>query len=212
MNTDELIANLSRQPPLKALHSPRLYAVVLILGLLVYGMGVQTILGLRQDISIQWHRPLFILEVGLLLILILISLNSAISLMYPDAYQVHFLLKAPYIVSAALLLVLIFQLYLPLDKLGAYPVNSHNLECTLCIASVAIIPSFIVFGLLRKGFSVKPKQAGALAVLTATSLACLLLRLSEMNDAIPHLLLWHYFPTLIFATLGAAIGQFILRW
>ena len=80
------------------------------------------------------------------------------------------------------------------------------MDCALCIGSVAMLPSLLLFGILRRGATVRPMQAGIFAVLAASAIGCLTLRLSEANDSLAHLLLWHYLPTLIFAALGAVIG------
>jgi hypothetical protein len=69
-----------------------------------------------------------------------------------------------------------------------------------------------MFVLLRKGASIRQLQAGSFAVLTATAIGCLTLRLSEENDSIMHLLQWHYLPTLLFAALGALAGKWLLKW
>jgi hypothetical protein len=59
---------------------------------------------------------------------------------------------------------------------------------------------------------VHPLQAGAFAVLTASTIGALTLRLAEENDSIVHLVQWHYLPTLFFAVLGAFAGKWLLKW
>ena len=86
------------------------------------------------------------------------------------------------------------------------------MECALCIGSVALIPSALIFALLRKGASVRQFQAGSFAVLAASSIGCLTLRLAEANDSMMHLASWHYGPTVLFAALGAALGKILLKW
>jgi hypothetical protein len=86
------------------------------------------------------------------------------------------------------------------------------MECALCIAAVALIPSALLFALIRKGATIRPLQAGSFAVLAASSVGGLTLRLAEANDSLMHLVVWHYLPALLFATLGAVIGKKLLRW
>jgi len=79
-------------------------------------------------------------------------------------------------------------------------------------AATAIVPAALIFALLRKGASVRPLRAGSFAVLAASGLGCLTLRLSEANDSLVHLVDWHYLPTLLFAVIGALVGRYLLRW
>jgi hypothetical protein len=214
MKTEALIASLSQQAtPVTALGSPRYWGgrVVGILG--VYALAVQYFLGLRPDLLLQLTRPLFALEILLLVLLIFASATATILAMYPDAYQKPVLLKLPYGVFAGLVLLMTTQLLLPHDvAMVMPPVGAHAMECALCIGAVALIPSALLFMILRKGATVQRLDAGFFAVLAASGVGCLTLRLAEMNDSLEHLLQWHYVPTLLFAALGALIGKALLRW
>ena len=106
-----------------------------------------------------------------------------------------------------------FQLWMPHDSRMILPeVGTHGMQCALCIASLTLIPSALIFILLRKGASIHPLQAGSFAVLASSAIGCLALRLSEANDSIMHLVQWHYVPTFLFAALGARIGKWLLKW
>jgi len=120
----------------------------------------------------------------------------------------------PYAVFTLLVAMVGFQLMMPTDTLMVMPeeVGAHPMECTICIASVALIPSALIFSLLRNGASIHPFQAGSFAVLASSAIGCLTLRLSEANDSIIHLVQWHYVPTLFFAALGALAGKWLLKW
>ena len=104
------------------------------------------------------------------------------------------------------------QLLLPSESLALITANSHNIECSICIAAIAIIPSFLIFNLIKKGAATNFKKAGFFAILTTAGIGCLTLRLAENNDSAMHLLVWHYFPTLLFSCLGAVAGKYFLKW
>ena len=211
---ETLIARLSSEaitpkPP----RSPRYWTVLLLAVLTVYGVGTQLCLGLRPDLAIQITRPLFAGEIVLLVALLLTSAIASVLAMYPDAYQRPRLLRLPYAVLLVLLGLVLFQLYMPLDARMVMPLpGAHGMECAICIGSVALIPSALIFALLRKGASVRQFQAGSFAVLAASSIGCLTLRLAEANDSMMHLASWHYGPTVLFAALGAGIGKILLKW
>ncbi len=217
-DTNTLIMELSQDAAKKnawQCHSvhPVKFAGNLVTGLVAYGIVVQYFLGLRPDLSMQFTRPWFDLEIFLLLALALSSVIAAVIAMYPDVYQKPRWLKLPYAIFIALAVLVISQLGMPFDVRMAMPKpGTHAIECTLCIGSVAMLPSALLFCILRRGASVRPMQAGAFAVLASSAIGCLTLRLSESNDLLMHLASWHYLPTLIFASVGALIGKWLLKW
>jgi len=213
-DTQTLINYLSGDAVLpKALRSPQYWVIRLLAVLVAYGVAAQLYLGLRPDLDVQLTRPLFVVEIGLLVALLLTSVLASVLAMYPDAYQKPKLLRLPYVVFLVLMILVTFQIFIPLDGRMVMPLpGGHAIECALCIGAGALIPSALIFALLRKGASVHPLAAGSFAVLAATSLGCLTLRLAETNDSMMHLASWHYLPTLLFTILGAYIGQYLLKW
>lgn len=214
-DTNTLIAELSQDASKKNAwqRTPVKISAKLVVVLAAYGIAVQYFLGLRSDLSMQLTRPWFDLEIFLLFALTLSSVIAAVIAMYPDAYQKPRWLNLPYVIFIALVVLVISQLGMPFDARMVMPKPGANaMECALCIGSVAMLPSALLFGILRQGASVRPMQAGAFAVLASSAIGCLTLRLSESNDSLMHLASWHYLPTLIFAIVGALIGKWLLKW
>ena len=213
METADLIASLSREAPKAPLKPPGYFGWWLGAVLAAYGLGTQFFLHLRPDLAMQLTRPMFASEIILLALLTITSVASSIFAMYPDIHQRRWPLNLPYAVFTALVLFILFQMSMAWDvRMVAPPEGAHGMKCALCIASVSILPSALIFGLLRKGASVHPLRAGSFAVLAASGIGCLTLRLSEANDSLMHLAQWHYLPTLLFAALGAWIGKRLLAW
>lgn len=214
MDTKSLIEQLSREaPPERQLRPPSYFAVRLLLVMAAYAVLAQLFLGVRPQIATPLARPMFVLEIVLLAALACTGAIAAILAMYPDAYRKAWVFRLPYVVFALLVAMLTFELFAQHDLRRAIPQpGGHGMECALCIATTSLIPSALIFGLLRRGASVHPLKAGSFAVLAATGLGCLVLRLSEANDSPSHLIDWHYLPTLLFAAVGALIGRYLLRW
>ncbi len=178
-----------------------------------YAVISQIFLGVRADIFTQITRPLFALEVVLMLLLFFASVVAAVFTMYPDSYQKSRFLKLPYTIFFTLLSIFIFQIFIPIDSRMVMPeTNIHTMECAICILFLSLIPSAYILLTLQKGATVNSSRSGIFAVLAATALGCLILRLSEANDSITHLLTWHYLPTFFFAKIGAMLGGWLLKW
>lgn len=213
-NTNDLIAQLSGEakPAKRAIHPAQL-ALRLLALLLVYAIGVQAIIGLRPDLITKLTDFWFEAEIVSLLFLVLTSVLASIMAMFPDAYQKPALLKLPYVVFAVIVVMVATQ-YVMHTHLE-YPIigiETNGIQCALCLAGLTVIPSAIMFAVLKQGASIRPLQAGAFAVFAATGIGCLTLRLAEQTDNMMHLALWHYLPTLCFAMLGAALGKWLLKW
>jgi hypothetical protein len=213
MNTNELIAKLSNEAPKAKLRTPVYYGFRLMAVLLIYGVIAQLLLGFRPDLSQQFSRINFTTEIILLMLLSVLSGWTAILSMYPDMHQKKWLLNIPYLVFAVLVAFIILQLSMSYDSMMLVNIiNEHNWQCTVCIASVSVIPSALFFKLMRGGASIHALRSGSFAVLAASGIGCLTIRFAEANDSLIHLIKWHYLPTLAFAMLGAWIGKKILKW
>lgn len=213
MNTEQLIRDLSKDAATVPLRSPAYFAGLVWLVLAVYGGLVQFMLSVRPDLLLQMTRPLFVMEIILLVGLLISSAAAAILSMYPDNYQQRLVLKLPYGFFILLTLLIVSQLGMHADARMVFAeAGAHALECALCVAAIALVPSILILSLLRKGASVNPLSAGSFAVLSASAVGGLTLRLSEANDALEHLVVWHYLPTLVFALLGAMLGRLVLKW
>lgn len=192
---------------------PSYWSFRILLIIFIYAVACHLFLGIRTDLLVQFTRPYFVVEVVLLAFLLITSIIAAVLSMYPDSYQKPSFLKLPYIFFILLLVAVGIQILMPHDILMVVPeVNKHGMECALCIASFSLVPSALIFSILRKGASVHQFQAGSFAVLAAASIGCLILRLAEANDSIIHLVQWHYVPILLFSALGAFLGKWLLKW
>ncbi len=215
MDTNELIASLSGDalPKRKSLPAFSKNMGGLALIACVYAALIQWHLGLRADLAAALMRPFYAAEIALLALLALTSLCGAVVAMVPDGYNKPLLGRLPYFSAMMLAAFLGLRAVLDVQVGEVLPGGKvHGMECALCIASVALIPSACLFYWQRRGATVHPLQAGASAVLASTAIGCLTLRLAEANDSFSHLVTWHYAPTLLFATLGAWAGKWLLKW
>lgn len=213
-NTTELIAQLAHDSKsVQPLRTPRFYAYGVMSVCILYLLGAQWFLGIRPDIFVQLTRPLFVLEISALLTLFFLSIFAAIILMRPDNDAHRGVLQLPFLALVLLFFSIALQWMLPVDSKMVMPAFSvQGRECALCIAVLSLVPSAMLFSLLRKGANTMPARAGIYSVLAASAIGCITQRIAEMNDSLMHLVVWHYLPTLLFAALGAWLGKRLLRW
>jgi len=210
MEIDNLIKNLSKDVDKVTLKNPAYYFFYAGFILIIYVSLSQCYLGFRSDLSSRILEVNFLLEITLLSLIALSGLIGSILTIYPDAYQKKIFLKIPIILSAILLAWLFFRIFF--DSKIYQTESTHNIECSICIAALSFLPALLIFILIKRGATTNPKNSGFLAILTATSIGCLIIRIAEINDLANHLLIWHYLPSLIFSCLGVFVGKYLLRW
>ncbi len=163
---------------------------------------------IRPDLPVQMHDVTFIAEIALLAAMMVLSAISAILLSYPDRYQKHWLVWLPLLPVVLFVALLVYEcMTMPLmfSFLGGG-------ECTICICLYSSVPAFVLMRLLRKQATTAPLATGMVALLAASSMACLAIRLVEENSSIGHLIVWHYIPLVALALLGVLLGKKMLKW
>ncbi|MCH2547171.1 MAG: DUF1109 domain-containing protein [Alphaproteobacteria bacterium] len=186
----------------------RIYAFILL-----YSAIALLILLPRPEILLALQNPALVTELLLLMAIVGAGLRAAIYLGYPDAYQKRGVVVWPALMCLALVGIIMAELMGVMPEIAfPTPASTHLYACVLCIAVVSLVPSVLLFYLLKKAASTHPFTAGACIVLASTALGALLLRISEANDDMLHIVQWHYVPVFLFALCGAGIGKLLLRW
>lgn len=165
--------------------------------------------GLRPDLAHALHNPLYLAELGMLLLIFLTTALSAALLAFPDLHQKRALAYSPALLFALFVVLMLFAWHA--DSPPA-PLPVHSWQCTLSILLVSLLPAAWTFYAMRRYASTHYRWAGSTAVLSAFSLGALWLRLHEVNDSIYHVLLWHYLPMLAVGFFGVWLGKKLLRW
>ena len=209
-HTEDLIKALAQDAaPVKPAPHPFMQSVKWMAGGTVYVTLSVLYLGLRPDLMLKFQSSLFVAEIGLLAGIVIATFLSAALLAFPDLHQKHAVAFAP--VLALVLFVLAISLAWQADSPpSARP--KHNLECLLCIASLALLPAAWMLYSMRKFASTHPYLAGGIALLCAFSIGALALRLSEQTDSIVHVIQWHYLPMIGIGILGLWLGKVFLKW
>lgn len=202
----ELAADLSTATP-----APNPYRLTLELGgaAAVYLAVSLAISGVRPDWIQAIGRPWFVAEIVMLLAIIAAGSLSATLLSFPDFYQKRGLVLVPLWLFVLFLAVMLMAWHAD-NPPAALP--EHNIECTICIALLGIVPTGWTFYIMRQFACTHCQWAGGIATLSAFSIGALWLRLEEANDSIAHVVEWHYLPMLAIGVLGLWIGKRLLKW
>lgn len=167
-------------------------------------------IGTRHDLLDKLSSELFLVEIILALATGLLAALSANWLSIPDAGQKKkWLLWLPVVPLSFLCMMVIYQLIMkPMHIME----SNQNILCGTDIIVVALIPTVILFLLLKRAASTSSKLCSSMAMIAVLALGFLCSRLICPNDELGHLLISHYLPVLIVAVFGTYIGSKLLRW
>lgn len=214
--TDALIQELASSPlPLRSLPHP----VVSVGVWIVFSMAYLAVLlwlngGMRPDWNEVESLTSYRLEMLLTVTLTISACIGAHWLSYPDIRQQRFVIVIPLL----LLLVLISWQFTkmaverpPISDIWAGEIYMP-LDCAAHIFVFSLLPAAMIYLFMRRAASTHPYLTGGMALLSASSLSYLLLRLAEANDSLLHIFFWHMTPMLILCLIGALLARKGLQW
>jgi hypothetical protein len=209
-NIDDLIARLAEDaetvapaphPFVLSLRLTGINAIYLIVSLFVSGI--------RPDLLLRLHSPLYAAEIAALLATLVTTTLTAALLSFPDLHQKGRLAFAP--LMAFVLFVPVMMLAWQQDNPPS-PLPVHSFECTLGITVMALLPAMWTFYFMRDYASAHYRLAGGFALLSSFSVGALWLRLHEATDSVAHVIAWHYLPMLGIGMIGLWLGKKLLKW
>jgi len=207
----DLIKKLSAESAAaNPLSKPSFWLWYLIIFTAIYYLFSQFLLGVRADFLQKILEPFFAAEIFLMSLLLMSLLVLTTLMIYPDNYQKAHFFKAPKIILILFFAILAAEFFLQ-NNGDSILKPVHNIECSICIAALSIAPAFYFFYILKNGISNDRKKAGFYAACAAAIIGCIALRISEPQDMISHLIIWHYFPIIFFSAIGSLIGKMVLK-
>ena len=209
-NIDDLITKLAQDAPrVKAAPHPVLLSLEWVTIAAAYIAVALLFSGLRPDILLKFHEPLFVAEIFALFGIIVTTSLSAALLSYPDLHQMRRIVYVPSLAVAFFVATLFFAFNADVPPA---PLPMHSFECPLMITLLGLLPAIGVFYVMRKYASTHQYWAGSVALLFAFSVGAIWLRLHEPNDSIMHVIECHYLPMIAVGLLGMWLGKTILKW
>ncbi|MDO9053121.1 MAG: DUF1109 domain-containing protein [Gallionella sp.] len=209
-NIDELVAKLAQEASaVQAAPHPFMLIIQWLGAAAIYLTVSLAVFGLRPDLAERFHHPWFAAEIATLLGLFIATSVSAVLLAFPDLHQKRALALASAWMLVLFLLILFFARR---SDTPPAPLPVHDIECTLSITMMALLPAMWIFYSMRKYASTHYRLAGGVALLSAFSVGALWLRLHEQTDSIAHVVEWHYLPMIAIGLIGLWLGKVVLKW
>ena len=218
-STEHLIASLTTElPPVKRLASPgkRLLGWValalpisLVLGSVVEQHSFAIVLGERRPFELAFQRlsdARSLIELGAILITALTAGYAALASCQPGrSRKVWMLPVAPFIAWLLLVGESCFRLFEQIgpDQFSFVP----HWTCYPSVLATGAAPALVIAILLRRGMLTSPSLSTGLAVLAASALGAVGLRLFHPPDATALLLFWQLFATVTFLALATVAGK-----
>jgi hypothetical protein len=211
--TDELIASLVAQGVRKPL--PNVFAQTSFsIGLIAAWLGfIGAFEGLRPDFAIKMDEIFYLPELIALMGAALSAAFAAFVLSRPDSLQIPWVRFVPFGFLIVWVICAAMNAPMPheMPPLGQM-FNPKQFDCSACILSISVPPGILMFLMVRAGAPVDTGNAGALSMLSITSLTYLFMRFIEQNDDPFHLLFFHAVPVLVVCLIGYAAGKKFLKW
>jgi hypothetical protein len=213
VQTEDLIQQLTAEAkPVRPLPS----LVARLAGWLVLAAAslaiVMLLMGVRRELGDAADRADFAVEAALLILTALSAAVGTLVVSIPGAERTAVVRWLP--VIAAVTYVMWSAGELAFAAATGAPTGRIALgwHCIYKTASIAVVPSLALFVLVRRAAPLRAVWAGLLALLATAAVGVLGANVICPNDRPVHMLLWHVFPLMVFAGVGAALGTWLFRW
>ncbi len=213
MSTEDLIQQLTSDlQPVRRLRP----LAVRVAGWFVIALAslglVMILMGVRRELGDAADRADFAIEAALLIVTALSAAVGALMVSIPGADLGKLARSLPIVVGTTTIVWALGEL-LVASATGA-PTGRLTFawHCVYKTASVAAIPSVVLFMMVKRAAPLHAARAGFLAILATAAVGVLGANIICPNDRPLHMLLWHAAPLMLFAALGAGLGTWLLRW
>lgn len=201
---EDLVADLS---PVARRWSPETHlAFWLALELLVFGLTAAS--ALRPDILTELGKPLFLLEMTLLILAGGLSAAMALLAAVPGREPSRGAVVLALMLVAGSIVATHQEMPAAARTLARAP---WGMQCSLETIGLALVPWLALLYFARGGASLVPVASGGLAGLGAFLLAAAAIRIACPVDNFFHILIWHLAPAIIGLAASCALGLLLLR-
>lgn len=210
-STEHLIASLSQDlPPVKRLASPGRR----LLGWVAVALPVSLVMGAlveRQNMALAFERlsdARSLLELAAILLTALTAGYAALCGAQPGRFKHAWMLPVvPFAGWLALIGESCFRLF---EQVGPEHFSfAPHWTCYPSVVATGAAPALVMVILIRRGMLTAPSETVALAVLAASALGAVGLRLFHAPDATALVLMWQLIATVSFLALSSLVSSYL---
>lgn len=213
MRTDELIVQLARAAgPVRPLPGPSVrLARWTAAAVSMTALGV-IVIGPRADVLTAIYQPTFVALAVATLGTALLSAAGAFVLSVPGVERSPLQRAVPLVAGGVWALVLVVLLTTggdPVQRILALP---FHWACVIEIVGLSIVPSWVLFVMLRRAAPLRRAWSAAFATLAAVALAAVATQVICPLDDPAHQLVGHLLPVALLSLSGTIVGRRWLNW
>lgn len=213
MRTDELIVQLARAAgPVRPLPGPSVrLARWTAAAVSMTALGV-IVIGPRADVLTAIYQPTFVALAVATLGTALLSAAGAFVLSVPGIERSPLQRAVPLVAGGVWALVLVVLLTTggdPVQRILALP---FHWACVIEIVGLSIVPSWVLFVMLRRAAPLRRAWSAAFATLAAVALAAVATQVICPLDDPAHQLVGHLLPVALLSLSGTIVGRRWLNW
>jgi hypothetical protein len=213
VRTDELIVQLARAAgPVRPLPGPSVrLARWTAAAASMTALGV-IVIGPRADVLTAIYQPTFVALAVATLGTALLSAAGAFVLSVPGVERSPLQRAVPLVAGGVWALVLVVLLTTggdPVQRILALP---FHWACVIEIVGLSIVPSWVLFVMLRRAAPLRRAWSAAFATLAAVALAAVATQVICPLDDPAHQLVGHLLPVALLSLSGTIVGRRWLNW
>jgi hypothetical protein len=213
VRTDELIVQLARAAgPVRPLPGPSVrLARWTAAAAAMTALGV-IVIGPRADVLTAIYQPTFVALAVATLGTALLSAAGAFVLSVPGVERSPLQRAVPLVAGGVWALVLVVLLTTggdPVQRILALP---FHWACVIEIVGLSIVPSWVLFVMLRRAAPLRRAWSAAFATLAAVALAAVATQVICPLDDPAHQLVGHLLPVALLSLSGTIVGRRWLNW
>jgi hypothetical protein len=213
VRTDELIVQLARAAgPVRPLPGPSVrLARWTAAAVSMTALGV-IVIGPRADVLTAIYQPTFVALAVATLGTALLSAAGAFVLSVPGVERSPLQRAVPLVAGGVWALVLVVLLTTggdPVQRILALP---FHWACVIEIVGLSIVPSWVLFVMLRRAAPLRRAWSAAFATLAAVALAAVATQVICPLDDPAHQLVGHLLPVALLSLSGTIVGRRWLNW
>ncbi len=210
-DTDQMIAALCNdlKPVDKFIH-PLHMAIGLSAGVLFYVGCVSLIMGCRKDLAEKFVQPMFLFEIGFVLLIGFCSMLAACWLRYPDGKQQRLIQSVPVALICAFFIWVVLRF-----KRESYAWVTESEWWRYCFTEaflVGFLPALAVVLVLRRSATIAPVRMMTMAMVAITALGWVGLRSTCGMDYAAQVFVVQNLPFVLAGGVAAMLAKRLFKW